>query len=289
MLKDLLNHLKQEWDALISAPWAFVFILFLSFIVALYVAKWRYEGIIHRLKERIEALLEKLKFGETSLPGESILSKVIQNAGIFGVCETRRKAMKVFSKALSDEFKEIMVIGSSLKGLLQCYEYEEIANILRAKVEGNRNQVKFLFTHPVFADFRAIQEGRDLMEIGVEIIQSLEILKKWNVPSENVRFYLGTPTCFGIKTSKYILLNPYSYLSVSYNSPCLLLEFPEETIPDKSGFFYQEFNAHHFGAWDTKLSVRINDIGETITFFKGMLSEYAILVENFFAKGKSFH
>ena len=182
------------------------------------------------------------------------LLRSIRAAGIVGVFRRRESALKRFARAIDAETQEVFVVGSSLKGLLQNNEYRDISEKLRFKHVAGNVRVKFLITHPIVADFRASQEKRSPGEIGLEIIDSLRILKSWKVPCENVRLYLGTPTCFAIKTAQEMLVNPYPYGSVSYDFPCLLLE----SSPDSS-YFYDAFNACHFAAWDTKLAVPFGD------------------------------
>jgi hypothetical protein len=148
--------------------------------------------------------------------------------------------------------------------------------------------VKFLLTHPIVADFRSSQENRRPTEIGVEIIRSLETLKGWGTDAGNVRLYLGTPTCFAIKTTRQMLINPYPYISVSYDSPCLLLEYSPESGADRPSYFFDEFNARHFGAWDTELAVHVDDYDRVIGQCREMLSSWSKSVDELISRGKAF-
>ena len=201
------------------------------------------------------------------------LLKSVRHAGIIGLYKRREVALKAFSRYIDEEPSEIMVVGSSLKGLLQKEEYKDISEKLRFKQ--GLIKVKYLLTHPVVADFRASQENRRPTEIGLEIIKSLETLRDWNVNCANVRLYLGTPTCFAIKTTRQMLINPYPYISVSFDSPCILLEYSPESGAERPGYFFDEFNSRHFGAWDTDLAVHIQDYNQAITYFSEKLSEYS--------------
>lgn len=220
--------------------------------------------------------------------GEIDLLKAVRYAGVTGICKRRQVALKCFSRAIDEESREIMVIGSSLKGLFQKEEYQEVLDKLRFKAERGMVHVKFLLTHPIVADFRAVAENRRSTEIGLEIINSLQALKEWNDQYCQVRLYLGTPTCFAIKTSNKMLINPYPYLSVSYDSPCLLLEYSPEASGVSSGYFFEEFNSAHFEAWDSSLSVQIDDYDAAIGYFRKMLGDYASGVETILSRGKSF-
>jgi hypothetical protein len=217
------------------------------------------------------------------------LLKSVRHAGVVGMFKRRALAIKAFSRAVDEESREIMVIGSSLKGLLQKEEYKDIADKLRFKIQHGLVRVKFLLTHPIVADFRASQENRRPTEIGLEVINSLKILKDWGVSCSDVRLYLGTPTCFAIKTKRQMLVNPYPYMAVSFDAPCLILEYSGiEGGSDRPGYFYDEFDIRHFGAWDTELSVHIRDYDETITHCSRMLTEYAQNVDGLLSRGRSF-
>jgi len=230
------------------------------------------------IKDKFETVLKR--YAE-----EIDLLKSIRFAGITGVFKRREAALAAFARALDEESHDIIVVGSSLKGLLKLAEYKEVAEKLKFKGRIPGTQVKFLLTHPLVADLRARQERRGLTEIGEEIIQSLIELESWGIPPENVRLYLGTPTCFGIMTRRQMLINPYPYGSESYNSPCLTVELSPEGGAERIGYFYDEFKSRHFAAWDTDSSVKILSFKDTISKLRAMLPEYAKLVEDMLKKG----
>jgi hypothetical protein len=180
------------------------------------------------IKEEIRHILQDYR-------DEIDILRSLKGAGVVRPFRNRATALKNFATAIDAESREIMVVGSSLKGLLRKEKYKEIADKLRFKQDNGRVAVKFLLTHPMVADLRAGQEGRRSSEIGREIIESLEVLRDWKVPPENVRLYRGTPTCFAIKTEKQMLLNPYPYGEVAYDSPCLIVETSEEN----PSYFYR--------------------------------------------------
>jgi hypothetical protein len=215
------------------------------------------------IKEQTERMLQEYR-------AEIATLHALREAGVIRPYRTRELALRDFATAIDAETREIMIIGSSLKGLLIKEKYKEIADKLRFKME-NKVTVKFLLTHPMVADLRAGQEGRRTSEIGNEIIESLQILRDWNVPPENVRLYRGTPTCFAIKTEKQMLLNPYPYGEVAFDSPCLIVETNERN----PSYIYHEFDQSHFGAWDTKTAVTISDYNDTISQLQRDLDKYA--------------
>jgi len=204
----------------------------------------------------------------------------LREAGTMHPYRTRVTALHSFAAAIEGEKQEILVIGSSLKGLLRKEEYKPTADKLRLK-QSEGVPVKFLLTHPMIADLRARQEGRSSSEIGKEIIESLETLREWKIPPENVRLYRGTPTCFAIKTEKQMLLNPYPYGEEAYNSPCLIVEISDEN----QSYFYHEFDQSHFGAWDTKVADKITDYDETISQLQRDLGKYAASIDAIFKEG----
>ncbi len=238
-------------------------------------------------KEAIPPLIkDKLEDIFSSYSNEIGLLKSVKFAGVTGIFKRRETAINAFSRALDEENKEIIIIGSSLKGLLQKEEYSEIREKIKFKTQSAHVIVKFLLTHPIVADFRASQENRSAGQIGQEIVDSLIILKNWGIKPENVRLYLGTPTCFAIKTSRQMLINPYPYISVSFDSPCLHLEYALERGAESPGYFFDEFNSRHFSAWDSDLSVHIQDFSRTINHIQNNLSNYSQKVNAIIEEGK---
>ena len=240
------------------------------------------EAIPPLIKDQLEKTLRK--YAE-----EIDLLKSVRYAGVTGIFKRREMGIKAFTRAIDEESSAIWIVGSSLKGLLQKEEYKVISEKLKFKSDKGLVQIRFLLTHPIVADFRANQENRGGTEIGMEIISTLKQLKDWNRNYCQVKLYLGTPTCFALKTSRQMLINPYPYISVSYDSPCLLLEFsPDTSSTDRPCYFFDEFNSRHFGAWDTDLSIEVKDFDKTINHCRSMLNDYAKNVENLLSQGKSF-
>ena len=207
------------------------------------------------------------------------LLKSIRHAGVTGIYKRREAAINAFIPALDEEATDIMIIGSSLKGLLLKEEYKGIREKLRFKCDRGLCNVRILLTHPIFADFRAKQESRRPTEIGLEIIKTLEELRSWSRDYCHVKLYLGTPTCFAVKTARRMLINPYPYGTTSYDSPCLILEYSPDGGAERPSYFFDEFKARHFGAWDTELSVPITDFDRSIAEFNKALGEYGSQVQ----------
>jgi hypothetical protein len=172
-------------------------------------------------------------------------------AGLLSVHQSRKAAVQAFLPYIEDEKNEILIVGSSLKGLLQeeDNEYQNARTLLDRKLKQNI-RVRFLMTHPIVADLRARQENRKFTDIGTEIVDSLNILKdKLGVPTTSIKLYLGTPTCFGVKTSNAMLLNTYPYGREAFASPCFIVR--------KGGYFYEHFDSDHFRAWISAMALPV--------------------------------
>ena len=234
------------------------------------------------MQEQIRQMLHEYRAENTEIldkyRSEIDVLKSLEDAGVIKPFRNREIALAAFSSAIDAETREIMIVGSSLKGLLKKDKYKELADKLHFKVSQGGVAVKFLLTHPVVADLRAGQEGRQSSDIGAEILESLRILRDWKVPPENVRLYRGTPTCFAVKTENQMLLNPYPYGEVAYDSPCFIVK----TTQENPSYIYHEFEKSHFGAWDTKVAVKIYNFDESISDLEKSLNKYAQTVSQMF-------
>ena len=111
-------------------------------------------------------------------------------------------------------------------------------------------------THPAFAYLRQDLEKlysrrREQFSIAKEIYNSVRQLKELGAEPENIQFVKGTPTCFGIKTSKKMLINPYPYQDQALGSFCLFIA--NDLNRDE---LYRSFERSHF-IWDSPNTVAI--------------------------------
>lgn len=196
--------------------------------------------------------------------------RACKEAGVRRPYRRREDTLRKFAAAIEAEASDVVVVGSSLKGLLHDKVFEPARVQLQRKIQDPSARVRFLLTHPAVADLRASQEGRRFGDIGMEIIETLKLLSDWGVPPEDVRLYKGTPTCFGIKTTTEMLLNPYPYGQVAYDSPCLIVG---------QGYFYRAFQRTHFGAWDTGSAEAVVSYESTIASLEKRLEDYTGCVE----------
>ena len=217
-------------------------------------------AVFERLQDKTESLVTRYEAGIELLG-------TVKSAGIYRVCPTRREAFSTFRQFVAEEPRDVLIIGSSLRGLLQepDNEYDEIRKLLLQRRD-SRVQLRFLLTHPKVADLRAQQENRRPKDIGLEIIGSLRILiDDWKIPRDDIKLYQGTPTCFGIKTGKAMLLNMYPYMKEAYASPCLIVL--------KEGYCYDAFDASHFKAWS---SATAQAVPSSLSQLEDRLDEFAV-------------
>lgn len=179
-------------------------------------------------------------------------------SGMVRVFKNRNEAIAHFSNYLVTESHEIIIIGSSLRGILDPAEEirskKEFSNLIRSRLNDGVS-FKFLLTHPSLAFLREDAEGRADGDIKREIIETLHYLTRDNnnsgglpglgIPYHNIKLYKGTPTIFSIITSKSLLMNPYTYKSNAYENFCI------EVLSVGANDLYSRFMSDHFhGTWN---------------------------------------
>jgi len=167
----------------------------------------------------------------------------------------RKSAVRQFSKYIQSENDRVIIIGTSLKGLLDPKEHvkekTEFANLLRKKISENV-EISFLLTHPTLAFLREKAENTGENTIRNEIISALKYLVKpqsekgIGVPISNIHLYHGTPTIFTIITSDKMLINPYPYQETALTSFCF--EISKKGTEDC--LYSRIFEAHFDKPWD---------------------------------------
>ncbi len=167
------------------------------------------------------------------------MQKSVRDEGIVRMVNGRSQALSNLRPAIEAEQKEIIIIGSSLKTILQEGENNWLCTLLQKKMDQGV-RVLFILTHPAFAEQRAQFEGRDVEEVREEINQSLRKLDNMFVPSENVKLHLGVPIIFGIKTKQRMVVAPYPYKTQS--DPVRYFELKA----DKR--LYNSYASQHFSA-----------------------------------------
>ncbi len=90
-MNDLLSYLQKEWSVLASAPFTFLSFFLLSSAVAFAVIKFRYDGLIETLRERMQAKEEQLSTYRERLH----LVKEHTSFSILGNTELKDKALEL--------------------------------------------------------------------------------------------------------------------------------------------------------------------------------------------------
>ncbi len=185
----------------------------------------------------------------------------IHTAGITGVTRNRNIAKIKLISSINNENEEIVIVGSSLKGLIGVGQNPvgdnmQVRNaLINALKRGTK--VKILMTNPEVAHHRATQEGRNQGDIEEEILKNLIsiIMLKNEIKSDKleIQLYKGTPTIFMVCTSNFMMINPYPYYSTAFGSFSFM-------IRGNSVMHKGYYESHYQNAWgDTNLSQAIED------------------------------
>lgn len=203
---------------------------------------------LHLATGRLEtALGAKIDATIASLRSEIGLLQQGHILGVRAVYRNRTEALRDFARYLEEEESEIAVVGSSLLGLVKFVDASgrTIKEILESRREKGC-RIRLLLTHPSYSHFREGQEGRKKGMIAQEIEETLHIFAdQLLLPAESIRMYEGTPTCFLVVTSQWMLINPYPYETESYNCFCILAE----NIGNGS-IYRQYYDFHYKKPWE---------------------------------------
>ena len=112
------------------------------------------------------------------------LLQVIDQTGIRGVYPSRAEALAAFYRFI-EMAASIHVTASSFLGI-RAVAPERVSALLQEKAASV--DFKILMTHPEVSKWREKQEGRQPGSIRIEIVETVETLKRWGVPEENIRF-----------------------------------------------------------------------------------------------------
>ncbi len=193
-------------------------------------------GLIHRVFFFDELRTEVDDILRSSL-NETLKTDLLPflESGIVRLSRDRNELLGSFKDYIARETKEVIIIGSSLKGILDPDEEieakKDFADLIRRKMDAGVD-FKFLLTHPALAFLREDAEGRAAGDIKQEIIKALRYLTRdrtseekrlpgLGTPHSSIKLYKGTPTIFSIITSDSLFMNPYTYQSNAYESFCL--------------------------------------------------------------------
>jgi hypothetical protein len=113
-----------------------------------------------------------------------------------------------------------------------------------------------MMTHPETAERRGKQEKRPPEAIAAEVQATVTQLTTLGVSVDQMKYYRGAPTVFGIATSDMMLLNPYPLENESHRCMTLVVRKTE----DKQDIYHQYFDAHFERPW--KNAVPVGDVGQ---------------------------
>lgn len=167
-----------------------------------------------------------------------LLVDASEQQGLEMLYANRMDALKEFKTHIESEDTEVIIVGSSLLGVLMYIsDFDKM-------IQSNPKKFKFILTHPDDSVRREAAEGRDPGRIGSEIREKVHQLIEWCVPKENIQLYKGSPTVFMIATKRHMLLNPYPYGVEAYK--CFCMQFA-------AGYpVYERYYERHYSKiWDS--------------------------------------
>lgn len=180
---------------------------------------------------------------------EAVLSTPT-NSGFEQIFRSRSKALAYFTPHLTREIGRegglFYVTATSMRGFLIAAADNFHGGRLLRKLVASKCNVRIMLTHPDTAERRAEAEERADGEILDEVKRTVKELRRLGVSSEQMRYYRGAPTVFGIATSEHMLLNPYPYESESHRCMTLIVRKTE----DPEDIYHQYFDAHFERPWD---------------------------------------
>jgi len=213
-----------------------------------------------------QVLVDQLDPELQNLRQASTLVRECERFGVRMLHKTRRDALTRIAEILEEEENEIVIVGSSLKGLIGFGSHDNVSDterrirdVLWHRGRAGRCRLRFLLTHPDLAHLRAEPEGRTEGNIEQEILGSLLFLTcQCKLGHEQVRLFYGAPTIFMVATSQRMIANPYPYKRTSMESFCVEFEKGGGENPDALYNFLME---HHFRhVWsDDSVTTPVND------------------------------
>lgn len=161
-----------------------------------------------------------------------------QDLGVTQLYSSRLTALNDYWVThLKQEKKEIIILGTSLRGLIDgCSDLEGI-------VKEKPNIFKVLLAHPYYA--RAIQKQEHRLTLYTDIVNMIENLVKWGVPYENIKLFKGFTRNFTIITPTKILLNPSVYKTNAFRFVCIECERRH-----REDVYHQYKENHYKTAWN---------------------------------------
>lgn len=205
------------------------------------------EASAHALLVATKPLIEGIQESARQVQTEVENMMHLRELGIERAFRERKDAMLLVKEWLRAEKNEIAIVGTSLRGLF----WEEVGDpevvaIIRSKTKDRKRTLKFkiVLTHPAFSDLRERLERQhrpETFRISMEIRESVRRLLDMGLRHSEIHFVKATPTCFAIKTSSHMLINPYPLENQALASFCIVVGNHQGRNE-----IYRSFAEHHF-------------------------------------------
>lgn len=211
--------------------------------------------------------LERILDEIPSPPSEpTYLPAGAESLGLERVFRSRSDALTHFGSVLRREIEKsrhgrglVYFTCTSMRGFLATDAKDFHGPRLVEELIKSGCEVHIMLTHPETADRRSHQEKRPPGAIAGEVTNSVTQLRTLGVPVENIKYYRGSPTVFGIATSEAMLLNPYPYENESHR--CWTVIVRKTDAPED--IYHQYFDAHFERPWSH--AVPVDEVGGLIT------------------------
>lgn len=207
------------------------------------------EASAEALLNQAQPLIENIRKSAQEVQNEVASMMHLRDLGIERAFKKRKDALPLVSEWLRAEKEEIAFVGTSLRGLFwkELGKSEtEVGQVLKERLQENPRscRFKFLLTHPAFShlrqDLERLHRPEDF-QIKMEIKDSVKRLLGMGAKPEEIHFVKATPTCFSIKTSSHMLINPYPLENQALASFCLIVGNTEGR-----NSIYSSFEENHF-------------------------------------------
>ena len=185
-----------------------------------------------------------------------------KSLGLERVFRSRSEALTYFRAAFRQEIVRsrrsvglVHITCTSMRGFMVTDASDFNGPDLIEELIESKCTLNIMMTHPETAERRAKQEKRPPEAIAGEVRSSVSQLTSLGVSLDQIKFYRGAPTVFGIATSDMMLLNPYPLENESHRCMTLVVRKTEDT----QDIFHQYFEAHFVRPW--KNAVPVGDVG----------------------------
>lgn len=215
----------------------------------------------------LEQILENVP---PALPQTESIAVGAEGLGLERVFRSRSDALGYFSAALRSEMERpghrrpsVYVTCTSMRGFMVSDAKDFHGPKLLKGLIDSDCKLHIMLTHPETSELRAEQEKRPPGAIAGEVRGSVTQLLEIGFQVDQIKYYRGAPTVFGIATSEAMLLNPYPYESESHRCMTLVVRKTENTED-----IYHQYFTHHFEQpWEN--AVPVSDVDEVAVAQKG--------------------